>query len=270
MKKFIATLLLLTFVSGYNFPAYSADEEIDPMGLEVYENNMTRDEYYAQSIAQYSAFDYSDPQTTTDEELYGVWDDSAGVWTVEPLLDYENKPALSEIEEAAKTASGDYAYCKELTLKYYQEKFDGFNTSISANVTNKNKLAAEMRFENWNTRPAYGPEPMSKLLVQKEPKWITSTVLDAVKPIVAAADKRITIHLYSLKKDGYTAIFDSRESEYSPYIEATVNGVARKFYPTADTYVAAGDNRLTNYASEQRLLAEESVCSIGTASAVDT
>ncbi len=269
MKKIIATLLLLVFAFGYNIPSYAAYEEIDPMGLEVYENNMTRDEYYSQSIAQYSEYDFSDPQTTTDEELYGVWNNSAGVWTLEPLLDYENKPALAEIEEAAKNADGDYTLCKELTLEYYREKFDGFNTSISANVTNKNKLSAEMRFENWNTRPAFGQEAMSKLLVSKNPGWISATVLDAVKPIVASPDKRVTIHLYSLKKDGYTAIFDSKEADNAPYIEATVNGVARKFYPQADTYASAGNNSGINYSAESKLLAEESVSSIGTVSAVD-
>ena len=140
MKRFIGTLLLLILVSGYNFPAYAAQVEIDPMGLEVYENNMTRDEYYAQSIVQYSAFDYSDPQTTTDEELFGVWDDLTRSWTVEPLLDYENKPALSEIEEAAKSASGDYSICKELTLKYYQDKFDGFNSSLTPGMFKKTHI----------------------------------------------------------------------------------------------------------------------------------
>lgn len=268
MKKTIAIILIMIFAFGYKIPSYAQNEEIDPMGINVYENSMSREEYYSQTMAQYSSYDYSDPNLTTDEELFGVWDGEN--WTIEPLLDYDNFPLLGEIEEAAKNANGDYTECKRLTLDYYSNKFEGFNLDNSTNVKTVNRLSAEMRFENWNTRPAYGPAPISKLLVGRDPRWITATVLDAVSPIVAAPDKRITIHLYALKKDGYTAHFDSKESENCPYIEATVNGVARKFYAVADTYVSSGDNREVNFSAENEILTEESYTTIGLDTPVDS
>lgn len=269
MKKFIISSIILFFIACFCVSAQAAGA--DPFGIDVYENGMTRQEYYNQSIAQYADFDYSDPQTTTDEELFGVWDEEAGHWTTEPLFDYEGMDGLAQIETEAKRAQGDYALCKELTLEYYKKKFSGFNFSrTTSHVRNYVMLTAEMRFENWTTRPALGPLPMSKLLVSKQAGWISGTVFDAVTNIAAASDKRVTLHLYALKKDGYTAIFDSKEGVNVPYIEATVNGVARKFYAVADTYVSAGDNKNTNYGAEEKLLAEESYSSIGELSTVNS
>ncbi len=266
LKLIFSAVILLFLISA------SAAAEIDPMGMEVYENGMSREEYYEQSIEQYQDFDYSDPQTTTDEELFGVWNDSESCWTKGPLLDYENFPALQEIEEAAKGANGDYTECKELILEYYRNKFKTFhlNTGGTINATTKNMLTAEMRFENWVVRPAYGPYPLSKLLVTEEPRWITATVYDAVKSSMSTGDKKVALHLYSLKKDGYTAIFDSKEGENIPYLELTVNGNARKFYAIADTYLSAGDNATRNFGSEENILVEESYSSINLLSTVNS
>ena len=264
MKRMNAFFLLMCFILTLTpVLEVGASGSIDPLGIEVYENGMSREDYYSQSISQYSAFDYSDPMTTTDEELFGQWDSNAQVWTVSPALDYTQE-RLKEIEEAAKTAEGDYDECKQLIYDYYNAKFDSFHlAAMSGVVQDYVRLTAEMRFENWTTRPALGPRPMSKLLVSKDAGWITSTVYDAVSGVIKNSDKQVTLHLYSLKKDGYKAIFDSSEGKNAPYIEVTVNGVRQKFYAVEDTYVAAGINSETNYSEKNVLVAEESYSSIG-------
>ena len=84
-------------------------------GRALYENGMSREKYLEQNIRQYEAFDYSDPMTTTDEELFGKWEKNQ--WAVEPLLDYDRVKGLEKVARAART--GDYPECKRLILSYY-------------------------------------------------------------------------------------------------------------------------------------------------------
>ena len=266
MKRIIFVLLFCICIFFTGVIAYA-----DGIGIDIYENGMTREEYYQSTISQYAQFDYSDPQTTTDEELFGVWDGQK--WTIEPLLDYDRVSGLSDVEEAAKDANGNYDECKRLILAYYNDKFDAYNLDTDSNnyTGDKYKLALEMQMENFLVRPEYGPYPLSKMLVSGDAKWHTSTVLDAVTPIVSATDKRVTLHIYALKKDGYTVKFNSANSGTNvPYIEATVNGTTRRFYAVMDTYVSAGDNGETNYGDENELLVEESYTSINADATTDS
>lgn len=267
MKKIIFTILLSLLAAAGLCVTAAADN----IGIDVYENNMTREEYYQQTIEQYAEFDYSDPNTTTDEQLFGEWDGSR--WTQEPLLDYERCSALAEVEAAAKNAEGDYSRCKQLILDYYNKKFDTFNLANTSTVYSgdRYRLTLEMQMDNFFVRSAYGPYPLSKMLVSKEPKWHSSTVHSAVSGIIGSVDKRVTLHVYSLKKDGYTVKFNSSENTTNtPYIEATVNGTVRKYYATEDTYISAGDNQEKNYGEDPYLLAEESYTSINADATTDS
>lgn len=119
----------------------------------LYENGMTREEYLNQAIRQYDTFDYSDPMTTTDEELFGKWEKNR--WAVEPLLDYDRVKGLEKVARAART--GDYPECKRLILSYYNRKFDTFHFDAPRRPDEKNFLCLEMQMENFFVRPKYGP-----------------------------------------------------------------------------------------------------------------
>jgi hypothetical protein len=123
----------------------------------LYEDGLSREEYYKKTVEQYVKFDYFDPQTTKDEELFGVWDGNR--WQVEPLLDYSRTVGLQKVEEAAKR--GDYEECKKFILEYYRAKLNTYEKPGWKSMnTNKYRLCAEMLYDNFNVRPSYGPYPM--------------------------------------------------------------------------------------------------------------
>ena len=96
---------------------------------------------------------FSDPMTTTDEELFGKWEKNR--WAVEPLLDYDRVKGLEKVARAAR--AGDYPECKRLILSYYNRKFDTFHFDAPRRPDEKNFLCLEMQMENFFVRPKYGP-----------------------------------------------------------------------------------------------------------------
>ena len=66
-------------------------------------------------------YDYyidSDPMQITDEEFYGVWDDTMQRWSSEPYFRYDDFPAMIRVKEAAQ--AGQYDVAKDELLEYYR------------------------------------------------------------------------------------------------------------------------------------------------------
>ena len=139
-KKIIA--LLLTFAMTLSI--------VGVMPTMVSASTYSREQYYADSIAEYSQHDLSDPQHITDADFFGVWDREAEEWTDEPMFDYFRFPEMSDVENAAKL--GDYETCKEELLKYYRAKHETYAINGepgTATVSEQSRAQYEMCIDNF-------------------------------------------------------------------------------------------------------------------------
>lgn len=203
----------------------------------VFAYDGTQNEYYEAAIRQYDAYDYSDPQVISDETMFGVWDGES--WIEGPLLDYENYPGLSQVEEESK--AGNYDRAKEELLVYYREVFKNYHYVWGTNYnTPEYILAAECAMENlWISSVSL---PFARITVDAEKKWITADATYAVEQMLAGDYGSSTFMIVDLKKDDYMAEFHSRNSNETdaagistaPRLEVVVNGGRRTYYASDD------------------------------------
>ncbi len=227
-------------------------------------------EYMEQTITKYSvqeaAFQetLNDPNSNlqdlvSDDELFGVWDDTAGEWSVEPLLDYEEYRGLLAVQEAAK--SGDIPLAKAELLDYYEAKFDTTDLGYSPTTSNANLNIARMYLENIVTSLAIA----DVISLTDEFTQYQIDVTANLKGVASVAGKRAEFLLTGLRKDGNMGLFYTNEAtEDRPYIVLTVDGrVTDPYYPIADTYIQAGNYAYDCYGDESVMLVEESYSTIG-------
>jgi len=253
MKRFLATLITLSLVFSC-LPAFAEENE------ELISVTEVGDEYFAQTISRYSEMEaeFKDPQIEgyTDEDFFGVYNGSE--WTTQSLLNYEAFPELSAVEEAAK--AGDYETAKIEIQNYYIEKFS--QTDLTRGKANDTATVnqAILMLENG------GGAVLDFVKLTREKQEVEADVKSAASNAIVSDSKRLSVVLTSIRKDGNTAVFYSKESDTVPYLVVTVNGRNQTYYPIADTYISAGDNSNENYGGETVLLAEESYSTIDTPS----
>ena len=214
-------------------------------------------EYFDQSISQYAEEEanFSDPQRITDEEFFGVWDGSE--WTTPSLLDYEGHPELFAIEMAAK--EGNIPLAKEELLTYYAGKFENTDLGYSPTTSKNNINAARMYIESIITTHTVA----DVICLTDEYQDFSVNVTSLISGIESETVKKKEIQLLALRKDGNMGLFETKESENSPYIEITINNRTRTYYPVADTYIQAGTYYQDVNGDQSVMLTEESFSSIG-------
>lgn len=258
MKKIISLLLSVVFVTTCMVSAgfttvFAAD----------YDNLFDRERYYEETMSAYSEFDLSDRNTVTDEEFFGVFDGTT--WTTPSLFDYEKFPDMAAVEAAAK--EGKYGVCREELLKYYQQKYSKYKLSRpgGTNLDERTRVKYETIFDNVFFDD-YADDVAGRITFDNTNAWRPMDFTQEVKRVAAgktyASETKIKYNLLAAKKDGYIVEIDSRETDFTPYVDVLVNGAYRRFYATADTYMVKG-TPTTAYGSEKKLLVEESVSSIG-------
>ena len=247
--------------------ALDANEQIQATSLSAPDTQgMSQDEYFQTTIDQYDQYDWSDPQVIADADFFGVWDGTK--WTKEPYFDYSYSPDLAATEAAAKR--GDYETAKEEILEYYREVFKTHRRGLEGVSDKRKRLLAQATFENLIKLWGYG-EPVEKWNLTEEQQTFTADVRKDVESAISAVTKQKAFNIIALKKDGYEAVFDSKEAGGTgPYIELSVNGNSKTIYPTYDATIIAGDKRTQNFGTERTLRVEESYTSIGTQAEVDT
>ncbi|MBQ4517983.1 MAG: S-layer homology domain-containing protein [Clostridia bacterium] len=247
-KRFLSVLLTLVLALSSSLFVFTPAMAVE----------WDREAFYKESIAQYGALDFSDPQLIADEDFFGVWNGSE--WTTESELHYELYPAMAAIEEAAK--KGDYATAKAELLTYFRGRYASFNISNPSrkNLSDQERVQAESYFDNF--MPAYKNSISARILFDETDSWQSTNVLSDVKSVAASEEGKISkFQLVASKKDGYLVEVDTRESEFVPYIRALVDGSYKNYYATADTYVYGMEPKVVQGAKET-MLVEESVSSI--------
>lgn len=216
-------------------------------------------DFFTENVEKYKSYDLTYENTTgiSDAQFFGVWEN--GEWTSVPYFDYDTIGGLGAVEAAAK--AGNYDACKQAIMEYYRGKLPGYaidlkdRTGSAAHIMQAELIAYNMYRVN---------NPIGRLNLRSGAQWFD---LDCASRMASSTGKNgtgeMSIGITALEKDGYTARFASREAgDKTPYILAVVNGVEKKYTPVADTTIAAGSNKSTNYGSEPWLYAEESVTTI--------
>lgn len=257
LKKVIALLLSLTIVTALT--------GIVPVRVSA--ASFDKEQYYLNTIAEYDQFDYTDPQYTTDEEFFGVWNKGSEKWDKLPYFLYEEYPDMAPVEEAAK--KGDYDTCKSEILEYYRKKHRTYNIDgdISGDVSDRNLARYESALDNFFNTYSYSIS--GKAVFGKTDGWVKVNILEDLTTLASGAvtDKMLKFLAAAGKKDGYRVEID-KTGENAPYISAVINDEIKVYPLTAAAYVD-GSEPDTGHSSSPKLYVEESVTSIGAAATVD-
>ena len=188
-----------------------------------------------------------DPMHISDEEFFGVWNNSNNTWTRGPILMYDKIPELASIEEKAKI--GDYENAKSLLLAYYRTK--GGDSIYTYGENNKYKVETDALYEKmggWLQMDNF----LASNMITSDWQWVTFDLTDS-------GSFQTAYWLMDADMDGSYLEIESRENPggHTAYLEVVSNG-RKLIYPAiGDTYISAGDNINTNYGTEQTLLCRE-------------
>lgn len=265
LKKSLIFLLILSLVLPYTGVLIAFAETATGQDETAVNETVSAvggsDKYIQQSKSQYDELidggAYEDPMAVSDESLFGQWSEESGTWEIEPLLDYETYPELTEIERYAKL--GDYETAKYAYLQYAKDKFSKTKITVGKSSTPEELLKARLLFENF-----YGySSALDVVCVGETPDWYSANITTAVQAAATATSKKVNFTLMALKRDGYMAVFDSKEGDFTPYISVEIDGRTYEFYPEADAMVQAGSHKDENFGTEPVLLVEESYSALG-------
>ena len=202
-------------------------------------------------------YDYPIPvqyDKISDREFLGVWDAEGERWSAKSYIDYSYHENLHQVEQAVK--EGDYDLAKQLLLNYYidrEQRLGRPKTTISSKL---DFLTTELLTKNFFYNAGW-VTLIDSLKVTKQPGTTSADVTSYLSGKIGNESK-VVFCLIAEEKDGAAAEFVSKEGgENQPYLDLKVNGTRRVIYPTADTYISAGDNANVNHGSEAVLLAEE-------------
>ena len=189
---------------------------------------------------------FVDPQHMTDEDFFGVW--SGADWTISPGLNYSLNEQLKPVEEAAKTANGDYAAAKEALLDYYQAKRT-VNESSTLELSSRSSGWSNMAVDGWLTTQSdiwYQGEfsadnNFALISADIKTEQIAKGTFNAFE-IAAWYNEASTLEIISNNHS---------DESLRPRIELIVNGTPKSFYATDDATIRAGSYKNINYGTEE-------------------
>ncbi len=256
-----------------NKEVVSAEE---PVSSESGEDNNTASESTAAladnngaaTTFDFSKYDFSDPSKRnpdfpSDEQFFGVWDESKGDFKIKGHInyDYVSKYGYNLLDVLEAVKKGDYETAKAEILKYYQRVTDarGLNDIVSDN--RQAKLKSDLMLQNFHYNPG-GGEVADIFYFTKDYTTVNVPMTDQVQRIQSlGGEKQMNVIVFAVNKDDYEAEMVSKDNPSGgPELEVVVNGTAITFKPKYDGYVGAGENRNTCFAASDpsRLLARES------------
>jgi len=205
--------------------------------------DVTMDKTFVFTVLADEAF--KDPQHMTDEDFFGVWNDSEDNWDVLGKLDYESYPDLSAVEDAAK--SGDYALAKEELLLYMKNRKTALTSSASGRDTNFANMSAAGFYQMGNTSYYRG---------EFNAPGGENTVSVRVSSSDIAGGSSVSFALaawYNEATSLQIASKDNPDVKKRPRLEVVVNGITKTYYPDNDATIRAGEYGDINYGSESYL-----------------
>jgi len=218
-------------------------------------------------------YDFSDPSTKglerfpTDEEFFGVWDESKGTFAKAPILDYSYVSnyglTLRAVEEAAK--AGDYPTAKAELQKYYNAKVEKRGLSKLGSNSQYEIMVAQLLLQNFHFNGNSNHNVADIFYMGSEWAPVYVEMKSQINRFKSRGDKMMPITICAVNKDDYEAEFYSKEHPEagaevlgkSAYLEVQIGSTMRRIPVSEDTYTAAGEYRSQNFGAEPYLYARE-------------
>jgi len=204
-----------------------------------------------------NTFDYNfapEAMHVTDEDFFGQWDSVKGEWILEPDLNYDRFPALSDVENAAK--EGNYAAAKVAIKAYYLPQKSSKVSKLKA--TDAAILEAEMSQRNIHAVRTIGDVIGFVQGADTQWKELSSTaVLPFVQTAASQNNPYITFAVASVDKSNTPAEIKSRNTDNPPTLTIMADGAEMTLTACEDTYISPCLNADTNYGTEEILYAQE-------------
>lgn len=197
-----------------------------------------------------------DPYWLDDENFFGKWNSSSESWDIQGKLDYENYPALADVENAAK--QGDYETAKLALYNYYIIIERGRNRVKDISTSKADTITADLLLKNFMYNARSGITPVELLYINNTPQYYSADITSTVSQYIGSRQS-LTFWVLATDKNGDSAIFNSKEAgeDTAPYLKIKVNGTEQIVYPTDDTNIKAGSNATKVYGSDSVLTAKE-------------
>ena len=207
--------------------------------------------------------EYTDNINISDEVFYGKYNSTTSTWTNKGYLNYEKFEGLSLAEEAVK--KGDYAEAKREVLEFYRRLYKTYSTAAPASPSRNDMLFNRLNRNNVVLNDNSNYTLWDIVGVGKTPAYTQVDVKNFLGAVLNLPDKTATVYLMSLKKDGSSFSFESRNAggSHPPVIEITQKGVTTSYAAIDDATISPAENRNVKYGMQTNLLVEESVSSIG-------
>ncbi|MEU2432390.1 heparinase II/III family protein [Streptomyces sp. NPDC007861] len=184
-----------------------------------------------------------------DRAFFGIWDASAGIWSVTGRLNYAAAATLGPVEAAVK--AGDYAAAGERLAEHFAKRSARPTLSFQYNGTFRPGLVPLFIDHIWTL--GTGEIYQDIVTVGATDSAVEADVTDAVKRSFATGD--LIFFLMARHKEPSTAAFRGRTADSgAPVLQVTrADGTTASFSATADTYIKAGADASRNFGAEPDL-----------------
>ncbi len=204
-------------------------------------------------------YDYyidSDPMQITDEEFYGVWDDTMQRWSSEPYFRYDDFPAMIRVKEAAQ--AGQYDVAKDELLEYYRSIKDQRVVPYPTTPSKKHYLISKALQKNVYSVNFLAGTIEDFVTVDNEWKEYSIDATKSFGSSVIGTQSVRGFTIISVDKHLTQAEIYARESEHPPVLELVVNGMPMVIEASKDAMIRGGKYSSTNYGTDEIITVQES------------
>ena len=197
-----------------------------------------------------------DPMQISDEDFFGVWDDSMQRWSKQPYFRYDDFPAMIRVKEAAQ--AGQYNVAKDELLEYYRSIQDERSIPYTSVPSYKMYITSKAFQKNLYAVNFSSGTITDFVNVDNEWKECSVNVKEsfASNVIGTLSDRGFTI--MSVDKHLTEAEICSRESEHPPVLELVVNGMPMVIEASKDALIRGGKYSSTNFGTDEIIPIQES------------
>ena len=193
--------------------------------------------------------EFVDPEHMTDEEFFGVWDETANNWTTVGKFDYENE-GLKELEAAVKAVGtgGDYTSAKNALFNYFK---NGRNQEAVVGESNVNTLLANATITGFQFIQ-FGKHCIGEMSFGTEWDYYTADL--GLRDITANSTISYSLQAwYNEDTSVEIARSDWEDESKRPHLELTVNGEKKTFVAMEDALIRSGSYAEQNFSDAETL-----------------
>jgi|GEM_PF-5554380 len=190
-----------------------------------------------------------------DASFFGLWDATAGVWTLPSRLDFTAASTLAPVETAVK--AHDFAAARRALCDHVVARADRNTLDASDNGTFRPGMVELFQDHFWTL--GTGEILQDVIAVGSEEATVRAEVTDAVVRAVEGGNAAVSFFLMARDKEAATATFHSRSAASGrPVLElVAADGTVTEVVASADTYIRNGDDAGTVFGDAATLLVHD-------------